>query len=75
MRKYLVTRFVAGLLFAAAIIVLILGMVTASALGLSGGWGPGSRAWLVVPIVIITALVVWMVLRSQRITKREGGLR
>jgi len=29
----------------------------------------------VVPIVIITALVVWMVLRSQRITKREGGLR
>jgi hypothetical protein len=54
MRKYLVTRFVAGLLVAAAIIVLILGIVAAGALGLSGGWGPGSRIWLVVPIVIIT---------------------
>ena len=54
MRKYLVTRLVSGLLFAAAIIVLILGIVTASVLGLSGGWGPGSRVWLVVPIVLIT---------------------
>jgi hypothetical protein len=54
MRKYLVTRLVSGLLFAAAIIVLILGIVTASVLGLSGGWGPGSRVWVVVPIVLIT---------------------
>jgi hypothetical protein len=54
MRKYLVTRLVAVLLFVAAIIALILGIVAAGALGLSGGWGPGSRAWLVVPIVIIT---------------------
>ncbi len=54
MRKYLVTRLVAGLIVAAAIVTLIVGIVAASALGLSGGWGPGSRAWVVVPIVIIT---------------------
>ena len=54
MRKHMVTRLVAGLLFAAAIIVLILGIVAASAIGASGGWGPGSRAWLVLPILIIT---------------------
>ena len=59
MRTHRVTRIVASLLFIAALIILILGLYAAIVIGttgLGGGWGTGSRSWLVLPILIGTVI-------------------
>ncbi|MGQ9767918.1 MAG: hypothetical protein ACUVSS_11490, partial [Anaerolineae bacterium] len=55
MRKHRVVTFVAILIFVAALVYLVLGLLGAWSFGRSGvgvGWGTGWRGWIVIPMVV-----------------------
>jgi hypothetical protein len=57
MRKHRVVKFVAALIFLAALLYGLVGLVTTAWVlgrGLGAGWGSGWRGWLVVPILVST---------------------
>ncbi len=59
MKRHLLAKFVAVLLFLAALVVFLAGIVAAVAItrgGLGVGWGPGWRGWIAIPVAVVALL-------------------